>query len=362
MPSHNTRRIAAALAMVLGAGLALAQPAEQPADQMDRPPPPKGEARDRPGPPPDRMPETFDRDTVKKRLESRLKELTSLQERLQKAMEKLDSGAPLTDVWAELGPPPGGGRFNAGGGPAPGNYGERLKERMGERGRGRDAKPSDRDGPGREGGPREYQRRGDMSERLDNAAAMLNLPQGGGEPLSPEERDKLFRYLEENIPRVAERFRNWQKLDPDGFDVFLARMAPRVREAGAILRRDPDGAKLRMNEVETGLDVLDATQRLRELYLAPEPDQARLAEVRESLKTALAAQLDARFAVHQHQISTLERQIQELRKQTEEMSAKKADKIAERAAAFEASVRERAASTKTDKSAPEGPAKGDGPR
>lgn len=345
MNLRSRRLVPAALTILTCAGMAFAQPA----DQMDnRPPPPPDQREGRPGGPPDQMPETFDRSAVKKRLENRLKELSSAQERLQKALEKLDSGAPLTDVWGELGPAPGSGRFSGGpGGPAPGNLGERYKERLGERGKGKadgkpDGKPGDRE-MDREGGPkpRGDRRRGDMSDGLD-AAAVLNLPPGNGEPLNGEEREKLFRYLDENMPRVAERFHSWQKLDPEGFDIFLSRMAPRVREAGAVLRRDPDGAKLRMEEVEKGLDVLDSTQKIRELYLTPDPDQAKLAEARESLKTALGAQLDARFAVHQHQISTLERQIQELRKQAEDMSAKKAERVSERAAAFEASIRERA--------------------
>ncbi len=345
----RSRIAAMILASVLAAPLALGQNAEPPAkpDRKDQPadrpppPPPPGEGRERGGPP-DQMPETFDRDSVKKRLESRLKDLTTAQEKLQKALEKLESGAPLTDVWAEIGPRPGSGRFSGG----PGNFGERLNERMAERGKGRDGKPSDRDaGAPREGGPRDggpRGRRGELSESMEAAASMLNLPQYSSEPLSPEERERLFGYLDENTPKVAERFRQWQKTDPEGFDIFLSRMAPRVREAGAVLRRDPDGAKLRMQEVEKGLDVLDATQKLREIYASPEPDQTKLVEVRESLKTALSAQLEARFATHQHQITTLERQIQELRKQADDMSAKKAEKISERAAAFEASVRERA--------------------
>lgn len=324
------------------AGVPSDRPAEPPVDPMEhREPegrPPHREGREMRPPPEDRLPETFDREAFKQRIENRIKELASTQARLQKALEKLDSGAPLTDVWGEIGPP-GSERFT-GRGPAPrsNELGDRPSERPDRMKPGKDARTDKGSERGPERGER-TRRPGDMNE---GTPTTFSLPQASGEPLSAEEREKLFQYLEENRPATARRLREWQKNDHDAFEFFLDRVAARVREAGAVLKRDPDGAKLRMNEVENGLDVLDAAQKLRALYAAGSSDTAALDAARVQLKQALSGQMDARYAVHQHQITTLESQIGELRKQAEEMSAKKEARLSERCEAFDANIRDRA--------------------
>lgn len=261
----------------------------------------------------------FDRETMRARIENRMKDAEDFKARGARALEKLDAGAPISEVFQELGggrgpgmgpgvaPGPGSGLAGdvTGGRGRPGERLERLRDRMGEGG----------------GGPGFRE----------------------GQPLNPEEREKLFAFLRERLPDVADRIETWRRVDPEALEMFLTRMAPRLREAGASARRDPDGAAIRLRELEGSLDVLDATQAMRVLFAAGgEPDAAKLGEARAKLRAGLERQLAARMEFTAHQIGQLEAQVADLRAQLASGDDGRKGKVEERAAAFEASIRDRA--------------------
>ena len=117
--------------------------------------------------------------------------------------------------------------------------------RSGGRG-GRSGRP---EGTGREGGPG------------DDRSTARALP---GFEVTPEERQKILRFLDEHVPRVGAKFREMDKTNPELVTRLLARMRPRVREVLESGQNDPGGAELKISEFRTSLDVMWARRGVDE--------------------------------------------------------------------------------------------------
>ncbi|GJQ30336.1 MAG: hypothetical protein HBSAPP03_22200 [Phycisphaerae bacterium] len=277
--------------LLLASGTATAQPpqGERPA-QADRP---------REG--------VLDPENLLARLERRLADSKKAQEQLQTAIERLRGGASPAEALRDLDLI------------ARGPWGERGEGFGGRRFDGEMDPPG---GPMREGpglgeppsGPRDGMRPGEgRGERRGEGRGM-------GQPMTDEAREWATTFLRENLPTLSARMDAMRQTDPAMADAMLGRLLPKLRDAARVKEQDPDLAKLRLDELRTGINVLESIRVLRQAREATADDPKREAGIRDAtaaLRSVLAEQHDVRMRLQSHEIQTLTKRLEDLRAELE---------------------------------------------
>lgn len=289
------------------------------------------------------------------RLRGRADEVERLARSLREAAEKVEHGDGRLDAFRMI---------EDAARPLRGDWLERLAgRRMNGRGEGREERMGEgrREGRPGEGGPeaRGPEGRGPEGRGGDARGPEGRGPEGLGGPegrgqegkraLTDAERESMMAFAREKLPRVAQRIDELRKTDPQLADRVMLRLAPRVREV--LATRDADLAALRLEELQTGAEVLDQVRVLREAM--KKQDAAATESAKGGLKTALEAQFDARIKLQQHEVTMLNSRIESLRADIEKRQAGKAD--------FVAKLLERMSNAEPEGVPPDGPDSMGGP-
>lgn len=269
-----------ALTLSLTAGTALAQP---PAERES---------------PPDRPREgLMDPEALASRLEKRLAESKKTQDQLQTAIDRLKGGATPADAMRDL-DLLGRGMWN--------ERSEGPRRTDGEM----DPPDGPREGPGREGG-----RPGD-GRRDGGGRGMGGPPQ----PMTDEAREWATTFLRTNLPTIATRMDALRQTDPNVADAMLGRLIPKLRDVERAQEKEPDLAKLRLDELRTGIYSLEAIRTFRKARELPASDatrEGRVAEATKSLRAVLVEQHDVRLRLQAHEIQALTKRLDSLRAELE---------------------------------------------
>lgn len=159
-------------------------------------------------------------------------------------------------------------------------------------------------------------------------------------PLSKQERDELFNFLKEHMPRAADRL----KPGADHAEVterVLSRFAPRIREVLVLKTSDPKLFTFRVDEMRATFDVLANT---RDLGTAVRENKADAEEAAVAgIKDAVGRRFDAQLAAQRRELESLGGRMESLKAEIDRRSANRdaavaeeSDKTIERARRFEA--------------------------
>lgn len=260
--------------------------AVQPGPQ-DRPPP---EDREAMGQPP------IDREKLKEELTRRLEETKRTQARLEQALARLNEGGDPAEVRRET---------------MPGRFRDRLR-----RG-GRDNAPGlDRpiDAPRGEPGnpPRGPQGPG---------------PKGDRAALTPEDRERMLKFLDEHMPRIGARFREAIKDNPQIAEGLLNRLAPKFRELEATEHSQPELFKLKVEDVRAAMTLQETARSWRVKLRDKNATDDDKRQAGEAIRGAVAAQYDARAALREQELKMLENRIGEAKREIDDMHAKRDQRI-----------------------------------
>jgi hypothetical protein len=240
----------------LATGAAFTQP---PAD--DKPAPPATGTQAQP---------QDDRAALKARLDRWLSDNKHQQERLEAAIKKFESGAPLDEVRSEL----NSARY-------PRNPGEQPR---GPRG------PAARNGE--------------------------QGPDHGPPPPAPGKmsREEVLEFLNKEFPEIGKRFQDANTDNPGITARVLDRMEPNIREI--IAERDPDMKALRRENFQNGFEVMRATREFIDAH-RKEPQAPATKEKADKLRELLGTHFDLQIKLHKQEIVILERRLKQLRDEVE---------------------------------------------
>ncbi|MBL8760679.1 MAG: hypothetical protein JNL50_05185 [Phycisphaerae bacterium] len=289
-PAFLIPLLALACSLGLGAPVSLAQPERQPEQPPESRPEPR-RAQDRP--PADAPP--IDREKLKEELTRRLEETKRTQARLEQAIARLNEGGDPMEIRRDSLP-------------------ERFRDRL-RRGE-RDAGPkADRPGepplPGRDGSPGSPGSPGPRGDRK----------------LSPEDHERMLRFLDEHMPRIAGRLRDALKENPTVAETLLARLGPKLRELEATQRSQPEMFELKLRDLRATLSLQEAFRSWKGT-LRDKPDADRQ-KARESIAELVREQFEARLAIREQELAMLEKRIDSVRKELEDMRAKRDQRVNE---------------------------------
>lgn len=184
--------------------------------------------------------------------------------------------------------------------------------------------------------------RGRMNDRKDGMRGGRDGPMDGpddgpnaGGPdgrraMGLEARREVLRQLREQAPDIADGLESLRRDDERMAEGFASRVAPRLREAMMLRERDPEVARMKIEEVRSGLGVLRSIREYRQAKNLPEDNadmiaarKARLTGAEVDLRTAVSAALDVRLKAHERELTMLERRVEDVRKDLDEKRAKK---------------------------------------
>lgn len=238
----------------------------------------------------------FDRDAMRARAQRRIEELER-------------ELARMKDMLA---------RFDRGGEPAPGEHLRSENARKGE------MTPRERMREALE------RRRGDERGRGAGGALKGSRDGGLGDALDYESvRPRML----ENAPMVVEMMDRLRERNREMADRVWQRMIPRMKEAVTLRERDPEGFRLKADEVSAGLGVILAMSEVREALGGQ--DEGVLAAKRAALREAVARQVDARIATQRHEVEALGQRLADLRKSLDAQVQDREKSIEERAKKME---------------------------
>lgn len=304
---------AAVAALVWLAGSAGAQP-----DRGDRPPPgrepgdvmhrtPRDDEGGR-GDAPPRDPER-----AKLWVERMLKETRTREARLQEALDRLNRGESPEEILREMGERM---RDAAGlAGPLAGleDGGRRgpLAQRMRDR-----ARPDRANRPGGEemGGPED-----------DGPGGPAPGKPGGR--LTGENREEIEAFVKENMPVLARRLEKAGD-DRGDRDRVLERLAPRILDAMAAKKRDPELFETRAQEIQSGVAVFDAVKAYRDAMRGEGADHdSNVKTAKDTLREALNNAMAARDKVREREIDLLAKRLEKMRSELEKQKADREKKV-----------------------------------
>jgi hypothetical protein len=249
--------------------------------------------------------------SIRERLMRRRADVERARELMDQAIERADKGEPIGDIMREL----ESMRFGVRGGAF-------RDGREGPDGQPGPGGPRERPGPGEPLGP--------GGPGMPGAGDDVLMDLRPGEPLTDEQRERITSFLRENAPRFATKLDELREADPKTADRLFTRMGPRIREAMAVRRRDPELFELRLEELRGGFAVLEAVKAYREARNSGEEGrEERIAKAEADARAALVAQFDQRQALEAHELRTLEKNLERRRKEVSERASER-DAVIER--------------------------------
>jgi len=254
--------------------LALSQPA-QPQSEREHPEPradkPEGE------PPYGRvgLELKIDPDALRVRLQRSIARNEELLERNRAALEKLNAGAPASDILNELRPSPGERGLRA----------EARNER----------------GPVRTG-----EQAGEM-----------------------QDRDAILKFLQAEFPQLWHNIKPIEEDNPRNADRLLRTMAPQIQEILYLQKSHPVLATLKTEQMHVGLDFVEASRAYGVLLNNRESTEADRAEAHELLMSLATSRFDVELKSKQYEINRLESRLTELKASITQVESRRDQEIAD---------------------------------
>ena len=201
-------------------------------------------------------------DTLRARLERRLDDTQRFTARLEQAIEMLDEGGTVDDALGAL--------------------------------RGNDAPLFDGD------------RRRELADRWRDRRDA----RGPRRPLDQSERARMLELIASELPELDAHLSTLSGDDARAEETVLLMLAPRLREVMEAAEREPELARLRLDEIRTGFQAIRLGRTVREAQrngtLSERP------ELREQIAQAMRTQGEARIAVKAYELDRLRERIARL--------------------------------------------------
>lgn len=219
----------------------------------------------------------LDPDALRIRLVRMVERGEEMAVRGQAALEKLDSGAPATEVLEEL--------------------------------RGND-EPSRARGDARRDTP-----------------TQRNPNERRSRPGGDEERLAIQQFLQTEFPELWAKFEPFLRQDPRDADRLLGRMAPQIREILALKQSHPELAKIKTAQMRTGLDFGEAARLYRLVLSNPDSTQSDREEALNEIRSHAEARFDAELEAKQLEIDRLEARLNQLRDSVSELEQRREQEV-----------------------------------
>lgn len=219
----------------------------------------------------------LDPDALRIRLVRMIERGEEMAVRGQAALEKLDSGAPATEVLEEL--------------------------------RGNDE-------------PRRAR-----SEARPDAPSQRNPNERRSRPGGDEDRQAIQQFLQTEFPELWAKFEPFLRQDPRDADRLLGRMAPQIREILALKDSHPELAQIKTAQMRTGLDFGEAARLYRLVLSNPDSTQSDREEALSKIRSHAEARFDTELEAKQLEIDRLEARLNQLRDSVSELEQRREQEV-----------------------------------
>ena len=233
----------------------------------------------------------------RERLKRRVREARERADRLEAALERLESGESLRDVMGDLRPDE-----------------RRYFMPWSPRGEG-----GDRDGPRR---PRE-RAEGASADRPVSRTSEGRPPPGGPKDPAPVSPERVRAFIAEHLPEMDLHLKAIEAENPEAGMLLAERMAPRIGEVINAQQRDAALGKLKMEELRLGLNTIKIAREAREASRGQTPSDSLQSQTRQRLTNLLNAQAENRAQIQRREIELLEQRVDELRAELAERESER---------------------------------------
>jgi hypothetical protein len=221
---------------------------------------------------------SLDPEALRIRLQRSISRSQEMMERSQAALEKLDAGASAAEVLNEL----------------------------------------------RLGNPERGQRQASRADQPMNRTPGQQQPKPDQRPTSDDaEREAMLGFLRAEFPELWKNLAPIVEQDQRNADRLLVRMAPQIREILVLQRSEPELARIKIEQMRTGLDFVEAARRYRTVIGNPDSTQQERDDALGLIRDQAERRFDVELLGKQHEIDRLEDRLIELRESVERIEQRR---------------------------------------
>ena len=147
-------------------------------------------------------------------------------------------------------------------------------------------------------------------------------PNGGraqGRPMVEPQAVNLF--LEQNFPELWKNIEQIRKGDARSAERLLGRMRPQIHEILLLTKSQPDLAKIKLREMQIGLEFVEASRTYRRMLNAKGVDERRKEAALENVRRLAGERFDAQLRSKLFEVQRLEVRLNELKASVEDIES-----------------------------------------
>ncbi len=138
--------------------------------------------------------------------------------------------------------------------------------------------------------------------------------------MTAEDVQTAIKWVDDHMPRLAPRLKELNQKDPEAIKRIVQRMRGRIAEIEKLAQENPQAAKVRIDEWQAGMRVVDASRTLRDRVRSKAP-AAELEKARADVRAALVDQFDAQIKLQETDLVDMKGKIEGLQKRLDERRA-----------------------------------------
>lgn len=146
--------------------------------------------------------------------------------------------------------------------------------------------------------------------------------------IGPEQIDAALDVLDEVDPELAARVRQYRQQEPEAVLMRLRPHLPGLMRLVHLKQSDPEHYALRVADTRLERQTLDLSRQHREA--AQRGDEAAAAELRESLRQALAEHFDVRQRLREKMLADLKKRVEQMQQQIQQRQSARQELIEQR--------------------------------
>jgi len=141
-----------------------------------------------------------------------------------------------------------------------------------------------------------------------------NLQMGDGRPpMSPAHRQQLLGFLREHLPDLWKNLEPIAKANPASADRLVGRMSPQIDEILLLKKSEPELAKIKIDEIRSGLEFVEASREFRVLMKDNEATDTQREVAFAKLHKAATERFDVQLRAKEYEVAMLEARLNELK-------------------------------------------------
>lgn len=145
--------------------------------------------------------------------------------------------------------------------------------------------------------------------------------------INQRDAKRIRNFIAEHLSSIDTQLKQVEQISPEASKRLISRLAPKILEILHLEQDDPTLATLKLNELKSGLTLIEVSGQYRGLMRSSGTSQSDLNAAKDLVRLAASDRFDAQVQIKQHEISQLMMRIQELHTALEDLNSQRDEQV-----------------------------------